>query len=91
MPDMTIRDVPQEEVDALQSRAERHGRTLDAELRHIMHEAAGEELLVLELQRATQAAEASLRAAERVAGGAPSGASPPRRRYKTVGPTPRLR
>jgi plasmid stability protein len=91
MPDIVIPDVPQEEVDALASRARRHGRSSEAELRHLIHEAAGEEMLVLELERATQAADASLRAAEAVKSSTPASTSAPRRRYKTVEPTPRSR
>jgi plasmid stability protein len=91
MPDIVIADVPQEEVDALESRAQRHGRSAEAELRHLIHEAAGEEMLVLELERATQAAEASLRAAEAVRPTAPASTGAPRRRYRTVEPTPRSR
>lgn len=82
MPDLRIHDVPQAELDALESRAARHGRSTEAELMHLIHEAAGEERLVTELERATKAVEARLETAV-------SGA--PRRRYRTVQPTPRLR
>jgi plasmid stability protein len=91
MPDITIQDMSQEEVDALASRAARHGRTLEAELRHILHEAAGEELLVLELERATRAAEETLKAAHRTAPQAPPSINPPRRRGRAFEPTPRKR
>lgn len=83
MPDITIRDIPQEELDALESRAARHGRTTEAELMHLIHEAAGEERLVTELERATKAVEAKLSSAETNAA--------PRRRYRPVQPTPRRR
>jgi plasmid stability protein len=83
MPDITIHDVPQEEVEALESRATRHGRSMEAELMHLIHEAAGEERLVTELERATKAVEAKLSSAETNAG--------PRRRYRSVQPTPRRR
>jgi plasmid stability protein len=79
MPDITIRDVPQEELEALESRAARHGRSAELELIHLIHEAAGEERLVTELERATKAVEA------RLAASAPAA---PRRRYRTVEPTP---
>jgi len=82
MPDITIRDVPQEELDALESRAARHGRSTEAELMHLIHEAAGEEMLVTELERATKAVEAKLSSVETDA---------PRRRYRSVQPTPRRR
>jgi plasmid stability protein len=87
MPDLTVHDVPQEELDALAARAQRHARSLDAEVRHLIHDAASEELLVLELERATRAVEATLR-------GADAAAAPPqpgRRRYRSVEPTPRRR
>jgi plasmid stability protein len=83
MPDITIRDVPQEEVEALESRATRHGRSMEAELMHLIHEAAGEERLVTELERATKAVEATLSSAETN--------TAPRRRYRSVQPTPRRR
>jgi plasmid stability protein len=82
MPEITIRDVPQEELDALAARAARHGRSAEAELMHLIHEAAGEEMLVTELERATKAVEAKLASAT---------AATPRRRYRTVEPTPRRR
>lgn len=91
MPDIRIDDVPQEELEALKSRAARHARTLDAELRHIMHEAAGEELLVLELERATRAAEQTLEAAKRAAPPPPASVTAPRKRSRVVEPTPRRR
>ena len=80
MPDLTIRDVPQAELDALESRAARHGRSTEAELMHLIHEAAGEERLVTELERATKAVEARL---------STTTTGPPRRRYRSVPPTPR--
>ena len=82
MPDVTIHDVPQEEIAALESRAARHGRSTEAELMHLIHEAAGEERLVTELERATKAVEAKLASAATVD-------AAPRRRYRTVEPTPR--
>lgn len=82
MPDVTIHDVPQEELTALQSRAARHGRSTEAELMHLIHEAAGEERLVTELERATKAVEAKLASVT-------TADAAPRRRYRTVEPTPR--
>ncbi|MGH7447703.1 MAG: FitA-like ribbon-helix-helix domain-containing protein, partial [Longimicrobiales bacterium] len=83
MPDITVHDVPQQELDAIESRAARHGRSTEAELMHLIHEAAGEERLVTELERATKAVEATL--------SRPTAAAPPRRRYRAVEPTPRQR
>ena len=82
MPDITIHDVPQEELDAIESRATRHGRSAEAEVMHLIHEAAGEERLVTELERATKAVE------DRLSSVAPPDATP-RRRYRSVAPTPR--
>jgi plasmid stability protein len=84
MPDVTIHDVPQEELAAIESRAARHGRSPEAELMHLIHEAAGEERLVTELERATRAVESKLASAGTVS-------TAPRRRYRTVEPTPRRR
>jgi plasmid stability protein len=91
MPDITIHDVPQVELDALDSRGARHGRSREGELRQLIHEAASEELLVTELERASEAVErlkAVEKAAEREVGPAVGTASPPRRRYRHQ-PTPR--
>jgi plasmid stability protein len=88
MAELTIRGIPQEELDALSARGQRHGRTAEEEARHLLHEAAAEQLLVMELERATKQVEERLRAAQppvstaRAAGG--------RRRYQYE-PTPRRR
>jgi plasmid stability protein len=87
MPDLLIPDIPQEELDALAARGRRHGRSGEEEARHLVHEAAAEELLILELERATRAVEAKLKAT------APAGrgAAPAVRRYGRHEPTPRRR
>ncbi|HEX6134640.1 MAG TPA: hypothetical protein VFZ24_11785 [Longimicrobiales bacterium] len=82
MAEITIHDVPQEELSALESRAARHGRSTEAELMHLIHEAASEERLVTELERATKAVEARLSSPARTT---------PRRRYRAIEPTPRRR
>lgn len=87
MPDLLIRDVPQDELDALAARAARHGRTGEEEARHLVHEAAAEELLLKQLERATRAEE-RLRAADQAPGPTQT---PPRRRYRRAEPTPRRR
>jgi plasmid stability protein len=56
MPDLTIQDIPGEEYSALEARAARHGRTVEEEARHLLHEAAAEQMLVTQLERVTQAA-----------------------------------
>jgi plasmid stability protein len=88
MPKLTIHDIPQNEYDALAARGARHGRSAEEEARHLLHEAAAEELLVLELERATRAVEERLGAA--TARTQPSASRPPagRRRYQYE-PTPR--
>lgn len=88
MADITLHDVPSDELDAFATRASRHGRTCEEELRHMLHEAASEELLVEQLERARAAVEATIRLAER-AGSAVAAA--PKRRYRSVEPTPRRR
>jgi plasmid stability protein len=87
MPDLTIPDVPQEELDALAARARRHGRTAEEEARHLVHEAAAEEKLVADLERATKAVEDRLKAG--VTPPLPAGA--PARRRVRYEPTPRRR
>jgi plasmid stability protein len=88
MPDLMIPDVPQEELDALTARAERHGRSLEDEARHLLHEAAAEEMLVAELERATRAAEEKMLAASQPAA---AGVAAPGRRRVRYEPTPRRR
>jgi plasmid stability protein len=90
MPELTLDDIPQQELDALTARAERHGRTLEEEARHVLHEAAAEQLLVMELERVTEAADERLErtTAARPASSQARGASRPRRRVKYE-PTPR--
>jgi plasmid stability protein len=84
MPDLTITDMPQDEIDALARRAERHGRSTEEEARHLLHEAAAEEMLVEELEHATAVAEAKLEAATRTPVTTPAG-----RRRVRYEPTPR--
>lgn len=85
MPDLTIHDMPEAEVDALLARAERHGRSLEQEARHVLHEAAAEQMLVMELERATRAVDAKLAGPDTKPRRPASG---PRRRVKYE-PTPR--
>lgn len=84
MPDLVIRDVPQAELEALTVRAERHGRVLEEEARHVLHEAAAEQMLLMELERATREVDAKLGSAVKPR----RPASGPRRRVKYE-PTPR--
>jgi plasmid stability protein len=86
MPEFVIREVPAADLEALASRAARHGRTAEEEARQLIHDAANEELLVSRLERATRAIDAQLRSAERLAGSPPPAK---RRRYRSVEPTPR--
>jgi plasmid stability protein len=83
MPDLTIHEIPQEELDALAARGARHGRTLEDEARHLLHEAAAEQLLVAQLQQAS-VVEAKLETAQRPRIVAPAG-----RRRVRYEPTPR--
>ncbi|CAN5658118.1 hypothetical protein BH23GEM9_BH23GEM9_23680 [soil metagenome] len=83
MPDLTIHDVPQEEIDALTARAARHGRTAEEEARHLVHEAAAEEMLVADLEAATRAAESKLSRAA-----VPAATGPAQRRRYRYEPTP---
>jgi plasmid stability protein len=87
MAELIIRDVPAEEIGALERRAARRGRTLEAEARHLLHEAAREELMLAELDRATAAVESRIGAKPESG----TARSAPRRRYRSVEPTPRSR
>jgi plasmid stability protein len=86
MADFTLRDVPDVELTAFATHAARHGRSAEEELRHLLHEAAAEELLVAQLEQATRAIDARMKNVEAVTSTAPA-----RKRYRTVEPTPRGR
>jgi plasmid stability protein len=86
MPDLTIRDVPPTDLEALSARAARHGRTTEEEVRQLIHDAAAEQLLISRLENATRAIDAQRQSVERVVGPA---APATRRRYRSVDPTPR--
>jgi plasmid stability protein len=58
MAELKVTGIPDEEFSALALRAARHGRTVEEEARHLLHEAAAEQMLVAELERATRATEA---------------------------------
>jgi plasmid stability protein len=58
MAELKVTGIPDEEFSALTARAVRHGRTVEEEARHLLHEAAAEQMLVAELERATRATEA---------------------------------
>jgi plasmid stability protein len=81
MPDLIIRAVPQEDLDALDARATRHGRSLESEALHLLHEAAAAERLVQQLEKAQRAEDAIRRSEQR----GPNAARP---RYRPVEPTP---
>jgi plasmid stability protein len=86
MPDLTIHDVPAEELAALSARAARHGRSVEDEVKHLVREAAAEESLLQELERATRAVDARLGATHE-----PGPRPAPRRRSHRFEPTPRGR
>ena len=88
MSDVILRDVPDEELTAFATHAARHGRSAEEELRHMLHEAAAEELLVAQLEQATRAIDARMKKVEAATATSPA---PPRKRYRTVEPTPRRR
>lgn len=64
MQDIVLRGIPDEELEALDARARRRGRTRELELRHMIHDAAREERALGLLERATDVLEERL---ERVA------------------------
>ncbi len=89
MGDIVVREVPDAELEALEERGRRHGRSREAELRQMIHDAAREERALMDLARATEAIDARLDTVERAL---PEGPSPHRRRYgrsKPIQPTPR--
>lgn len=55
MSEIVVRGIPDQELEALESRARRFGRTQEAEVRLMIHDAAREELALQELSRATEA------------------------------------
>ena len=85
MPDLTIRAVPQEDLDALDARATRHGRSTETETLHLIHEAAAAERLVQQLEKAQRAEDVIRRSEQRTSTRAPTAARP---RYRSVEPTP---
>lgn len=85
MPDLTIHAIPQEDLDALDARAHRHGHSTEHEVLHLIHEAAAAERLVQQLERAQRAEDVIRRAEPRKGGRAPGA---PRPRYRPVEPTP---
>jgi plasmid stability protein len=86
MPDLTITGIPQEELEALAARGARHGRSIEEEARHLLHDAAAEQLLVSELEQAAQAAAARFDAVPPARAATARGGN--RRRY-SYEPTPR--
>ena len=86
MADLILRDIPEHELNAFASHAARHGRSAEDELKHMLHEAAAEQLLVAQLEQATRAIDARMKKVE-----AATASAPPRRRYRAVEPTPRRR
>ena len=87
MTDVILKDVPDEELTAFATHAARHGRSPEEELRHMLHEAAAEELLTARLEQATRAIDARMKKVEAMT----SPGTPPRKRYRAVEPTPRSR
>jgi plasmid stability protein len=90
MSDLTLHDVPADELRALEARGARHGRSLQDEAKHLIHEAAAEERLLQDLERATRAVDDRLRDAGAGTESARA-AAPPRGRYRRFEPTPRRR
>jgi plasmid stability protein len=85
MPDLTIRDIPADDVAALEARGARHGRSGEDEARHLIREAAAEEMLLQDLERVTRAVDAQLGAGTDAA---VRGRAPARRRGRRFEPTP---
>jgi plasmid stability protein len=87
MTDLTIHEIPDETYDALTAFAARRGRSVEAAVGELIHEAANKELLMQGLERASRAAE-SVDAL--VGAGSEPTAKPSRsrRRYRSVHPTP---
>jgi plasmid stability protein len=91
MPDLILHDVPEEELAALEARGARHGRSVEAEAKHLLHEAAAEERLLADLERAAQAVDALRDTAAASKAAVPRSAATPasRPRYRRFEPTPR--
>jgi plasmid stability protein len=87
MAELKVTGIPEEELSALTVRAARHGRTVEEEARHLLHEAAAEQMLVAELERATRATEAVQARLSSVPPARPGSAATRRQRQRQE-PTP---
>jgi plasmid stability protein len=82
---LVLHDIPDADLEGLDARAARHGRTREAEARQLIHEAAREELLLRRLEDAAGAVQNSLRSTGEIL----ARRGRPGRRYTSVEPTPR--
>lgn len=90
MTDLTIHGIPDETYDALTAHADRRGRSVEAAVAELIHEAARKELLMQSLESASRAAES----VDAIVGNGSEPAAKPvrsRRRYRSVHPTPTSR
>jgi len=84
MPDLMIHDVPEDALEAFEAHANRRGQSAEAAVLELIHAAAHEERLMQDLERASRAAEKVHAAVYKD----PDAAARPRRRYRSVQPTP---
>jgi len=84
MPVLTIPDVPEDALEAFEAHASRRGQSVEAAVLELIHAAAHEECLMRDLERASRAAEEIQAAAYKD----PDATGKPRRRYRSVQPTP---
>jgi plasmid stability protein len=84
MTELTIHAIPDETFDAFSTHAARRGRSVEAAALELIQSAANEEMLMRALERASRAAEdVEIRTAGEV-----QPTPRPRRRYRSVHPTP---
>jgi plasmid stability protein len=87
MPDLTIHDIPDETFGALTAHAARRGRTVEAAVSELIHQAASKELLMQGVETISRATES----VDAIVGGRSEPKGTPaqtRRRYRTVPPKP---
>ena len=87
MPDLMIRAIPGQTYTAFAAHAARRGQSVEDAVLEFLRATAIEETLMQRLERASQAAENVEAALAKEAATAPR----PRRRYRSVHPTPRQR
>jgi plasmid stability protein len=86
--EIRVRGIPDQELEALETRARRYGRSREAEVRLMIHDVAREELALQELSRATEALVEKMKVVQPdLPGEAPASHARSYRRTRRVEPT----